>query len=83
VPTEQKQDPICGGSIAHLISNQYEKDFLDNALRLDQSKQDYIKRQKERIASFQSSLGPYYETNANRKRMEANTKKLKIISVNE
>lgn len=66
-----------------MISNQYEKDFLDHAIKVDQSKQEIVKRHKEKIASLQSMAGPYFETNANRKRMEANAKKLKIINVNE
>ena len=66
-----------------MISNQYEKDFLDHAIKIDLTKQEIVRRQKEKIASLQSSIGPYFETNANRKRMEANAKKLKIINVSE
>jgi len=76
-------DIFLGGSIAHLISNQYEKDFLDHAIKIDQSKQEIVRRHKEKLAGLQSSTGPYCETIANRKRMEANAKKLKIINVNE
>ena len=65
------------GDINNLISNQYEKDFIEKAQKMDEYYQSQRSKHKKRVLQLlNTNSSAYYETNTNKKRTELNMKKL-------
>lgn len=76
MPTDFVKADGSGGDINNLISNQYEKDFIERAQKLDEYYQSQRVKHKKRVLQLLNTNSSYYETNTNKKRTELNMKKL-------
>ena len=78
-PSKQTADGF-GGEINNLITNQYEKDFLESK---EFKYKANISIQKRRLMALLGSEQNLYETNSSKLRKDSIHKKLKIIKLNE
>lgn len=88
MPTEyikgrQMEGDASGGDINNLISNQYEKEFIERAQKMDEYYQSQRQKHKKRVLQLLNTNSSYYETKTNKKRTELNKQKLQQISVQE
>jgi hypothetical protein len=81
MPTASKVDSdLIGGDMGQLMTNNYQQEYIQRAQVMDIVYQDYRSKHKRRVGEVNGQL---YDTNANRKRVETNQKKLRVLQMHD